>query len=647
MLKKALDKLKHVLRGRANWSAWNRAFRYNWMTRNDGRPAETLMDDPQTRGFPCVLLLGLVLIAVLGVLLGLWFIRLTQQKPAPLTAAPIAGLPQRIDEVALSPDGARLAFTSDWQQPGNTDLYVKPVGFGAPIRLTNHPAAEYSPTWSPDGSSIGFLRAAKGQCQGPTEVVVISASGGGERKVGEVSLCPDLLPLPGPFLAWAPDATSLIVSDQSPPGEPLSLYVLSLETGLKRRLTSPPTRAPGDSGPAFSPDGRVLAYTRFTGLGVGDIYVLPLRDDLTPAKDPERRTFENRFSALPAWTPDGAEIVYSLRWAGQAFLYRVKAAGPDPPRRLEKIGEGAAWHTISAQTRRLAYVRPPSGANIARLELNAAGSQASEAGSMLRSARFDGFADYSPDGRRIAFASARSGSLEVWVCSSDGGDCVQLTSLRAPFTGFPRWSPDGQRIAFFSNADGHSDIYVVPATGGTPRWLAPDPADDILPSWARDGYSIYFASNRTGRYQVWKAPVFESGVGAAQVTRQGGLAAFESNDGRFLYYTKDHKFATALWRVPLSATGAPAGAETLVTQPVLAAGFAVTSRGLYYLVPGPYSVTAASIHFLSFSGGRTELVAALGKPAHQGLSVAPDGRSILYTQIDRPGQAVMLVENFR
>jgi Tol biopolymer transport system component len=266
---------------------------------------------------------------------------------------------------------------------------------------------------------------------------------------------------------------------------------------------------------------------------------------------------------------------------------------------------------------------------------------------MLRSARFDGFADYSPDGRRIAFASARSGSLEVWVCSSDGGDCVQLTSLRAAFTGFPRWSPDGQRIAFFSNADGHSDIYVVPATGGTPRWLAPDPADDILPSWARDGYSIYFASNRTGRYQVWKAPVFESGVGAAQVTRQGGLAAFESNDGRFLYYTKDHKFATALWRVPLSATGAPAGAETLVTQPVLAAGFAVTSRGLYYLVPGPYSVTAASIHFLSFSGGRTELVAALGKPAHQGLSVAPDGRSILYTQIDRPGQAVMLVENFR
>lgn len=605
------------------------------------------MDNSQTRGFPCVLLLGLIALAALGVVLGLWFIRSTQPQPGPPIATPIAGLPQRIDEVSLSPDGARLAFTSDWQQPGNTDLYVTPAGSGAPVRLTTHPAAEYSPAWSPDGRSIGFLRAAQGQCQGPTDVLVIPAAGGGERKVGEVSLCPDLLPLPGPFLAWAPDAASLVVSDQSAPGEPLSLYVLSLDGGLKRRLTSPPPSSPGDSGPAFSPDGRVLAYTRFAGLGVGDIYVLPLREDFTPARDPERRTFEHRFSALPAWTPDGGEIVYSLRWAGRAFLYRVKAAGPDPPQRLERIGEGAAWHTISAQKRRLAYVRPPSGANIARLELNAAGSRASEAGAVLRSARFDGFADHSPDGQKIVVASARSGNLEVWICASDGGNCVQLTSLGAAFTGFPRWSPDGERIAFFSNSEGQSDIYVVAAAGSTPRKLAPDPGDDILPSWSRDGYSIYFASNRTGRYQVWKAPVFDSDAGAVQVTRQGGLAAFESSDGRFLYYTKNRRFVTALWRVPLSATGAPTGAETLVTQPVLAAGFAATSRGLYCLAPEPYLVRAASLQFFSLAGGRMEAVAALGKPADQGLSVAPDGRSILYTQIDRPAQAVMLVENFR
>jgi hypothetical protein len=60
--------------------------------------------------------------------------------------------------------------------------------------------------------------------------------------------------------------------------------------------------------------------------------------------------------------------------------------------------------------------------------------------------------------------------------------------------------------------------------------------ENVVPSWSRDGKSIYFASNRTGEWQIWKR---ELATGKeTQVTRNGGIAAFESHDAKTLYYSK-------------------------------------------------------------------------------------------------------------
>src|SRR5205814_6460593 len=136
----------------------------------------------------------------------------------------------------------------------NHDIYVKLIGTnGPPLRLTKHPARDYSPAWSPDGRFIAFLRAL------PTEkadLLLVPALGGPERRVAEISTW-DFLPCLS--LAWSSDPNFLVVSSKEAPGEPGSLFLISVDSGEKRRLTFPAAPFLGDDCPAFSPDGRTLA----------------------------------------------------------------------------------------------------------------------------------------------------------------------------------------------------------------------------------------------------------------------------------------------------------------------------------------------------------------------------------------------------
>jgi Tol biopolymer transport system component len=94
---------------------------------------------------------------------------------------------------------------------------------------------------------------------------------------------------------------------------------------------------------------------------------------------------------------------------------------------------------------------------------------------------------FSPDGRKIAFESNRSGYREIWVAASDGSNQVQLTALMSARAGSRRWSPDGQRIVFDSLASGNNDIYCIGADGGAAQWLTTEPSDEGRPSWSQDG----------------------------------------------------------------------------------------------------------------------------------------------------------------
>jgi Tol biopolymer transport system component len=184
---------------------------------------------------------------------------------------PLTTYPGRQLFPSFSPDGSQVAFA--WNGPGqdNFDIYVKPNGTENLLRLTQDPAPDYAPTWSADGRYIAFLRDLRA---GHVAVMMISSFGGPpERKLTEIRLVEDNPKLgeAPPGLSWSPDGKWIAMKDRAPGEAHQSLYLISVENGEKRRLTFPPPHC-GDGSPAFSPDGRSLAFSRTFTLGVSEVY---------------------------------------------------------------------------------------------------------------------------------------------------------------------------------------------------------------------------------------------------------------------------------------------------------------------------------------------------------------------------------------
>jgi len=351
--------------------------------------------------------------------------------------------------------------------------------------------------------------------------------------------------------------------------------------------------------------------------------------------EPRRLTFDNRSGRSLAWTADGHDIVFSVWYYGSLRLWKVPAVG-GPPEQLAVGGDSASTLAISRQGDRLAYSQEVRDTNIWRIETTPGQNPVR----LISSTRQDYGPQYSPDGKRIAFTSGRTGNNEIWVCDSDGMNPVQLTSFSGPDVGSARWSPDGKRIAFDSTAGGQRDIYVIDAEGGKPRRLTEGTRDEVRPSWSRDGNWIYFGSNRTGDWQLWKEPAEGRGE-SVQVTRQGGREGFESLDGSSIYYTKGFGVA-GVWKIPVAG-----GDETLVYAEPVQGLWAIIDKGLYFVnlnaIPHP------TIEFFNFATNRSTKVATVEKGfqlVYPSLAVSPDGRSLLYVQTDSLESDIMVVDNF-
>ena len=557
--------------------------------------------------------------------------------PSALIAVPLTTYPGLQSFPSFSPDGNQIAFAWSKPEQNNANIYVKLIGTENLLRLTDNPANDYAPAWSPDGRHIAFLRDVR---PGRAAVLMVPAIGGPpERRLSEIAAICDGRTDPG--LSWSPDGKWLAMKDRQEGETQDSVYLISVESGEKRRLTYPPPGS-GDGTPALSPDGKHLAFSRSITFGVSEVYVQDLSNGQTATGAPKQISFRKQQASGLAWTRDGREIIFASASGfsgGAVTLWRVSASGSGSPRLMSIAGEHGLWPAISHQGDRLAFSREyAQDQNIWRLDLSGSSGKTNKVMRLIASTRNDYVPQYSPDGKRIAFISQRTGTDEVWVCNHDGSGAVQLTSLAAAITGCPRWSPDGARIAFDSNASGTFDVYVIDASGGQPRRLTDHAADDAVASWSKDGRFIYFTSDRTGTWEIWKIPA--DGGTAMQVTRNGGAGQFESGD--YLYYTKRPE-GNKLWRMPVGG-----GEETEVLDNVLGASYSVLENGIYFFRT-PRAGGSPTLQFVDFKTRKIQQITSVPHLAiSAGLSVSPDGQYAIYTQEDQtPGSDLMLVENFR
>lgn len=199
-------------------------------------------------------------------------------------------------------------------------------------------------------------------------------------------------------------------------------------------------------------------------------------------------------SLSPAWSPDGRKIAFVSRlgWNNdEIYLMNADASN------LHNLTNNLANDIMPAwapDSRRIAFVR---GYRIYIMGIN--NNFSSKLRQPFELARSPA---WSPDGQSIAFVVDRNGKYEIYAVDVDGQNLRRLTDHAADDV-TPAWSPDGRRIAFVTNRDGNLEVYVMDASGENLRNLTNHPAKDIAPAWSPDGQTIAFVTDRDGNNEIY------------------------------------------------------------------------------------------------------------------------------------------------
>ncbi len=356
---------------------------------------------------------------------------------------------------AFSPDGGAIAYSSD--RSGRFEIYVKTAAAdGREIQVTEDGAQNLEPAWSPDGRSIAYY------CAGRGGIWVVPAGGGLSRQISSFGAAP----------AWSRDGSAIAFQSNAPaslvpidlaPNSPTTIWVVSAEGGAPRQVTLPAS-APGKHfWPAWSPDGRWIAFVTFSSAHSPQIWAASVNDGrVVPVASGARMYLH------PVYAPDQRSIYYASFTEGDDFgIWRLS---------IDPGGQQPAGRPVDVQRTGLDLPRD--------------------------------FA-LSPDGKHLAYTLSTMTS-DLWSLAVEPSSLeakstpVRLTKDTRFRKMHPVFSPDGSRIAFYSQLKGASgDIWVMNANGSDPAPVTRRSAGEYMPSWLPDGKSLVYASHRGGAYNVW------------------------------------------------------------------------------------------------------------------------------------------------
>jgi tricorn protease len=469
------------------------------------------------------------------------------------------------------------------------DLWTVAATGGTAVRLTAHPGLELFAKYSPDGKWIAFT----GQYDGDEQVYVIPSTGGVPR---QLTFYPARGPLPprwgydNQVYGWTPDGSAIVfrsLRDNWELGQN-RLYTVPLEGGLPVALPMPQSGA-GD----ISPDGKRVVYSplfrdfrawkRYEGGWAQDLWVFDLathaarnitnnpRADRDPMWIADRIYFaSDRSNTLNLYSmkPDGTDLVqlttsttWDVRWpsadetghivyeqAGELHVFDV-ASRADRKLDITVPDDGLAARPDHRAVARFieSFALSPNGARalfVARGDVFTAPAENGPTRNLTRSSTaHDKAASWSPDGRKIAFISDRSGEEELYLVNQDGsGEPERLTTDGAMMRYTPVWSPDNKRLAF-SDKSGRLWVLEIATKRLTP--VARDSNGSVFDqSWSPDSRWLAFSlSHANGWRSVYLWSLGDQAPRQVTSELSNAVEPVFDVEGKYLFFLSDRQYA--------------------------------------------------------------------------------------------------------
>lgn len=596
-------------------------------------PVREAIKEPSARINRKGVLFGLIVLVAVAI--GIWSLlrRTPPRVEAEFRITPLTRLAGKEWQPALSPNGRMLAFVAEIEEGQPPEIQVQLEGASASRRISQLPGHYNSPAWAPDGQALAFLRIGKAA----TDVLIVpihnDGTAGAERLVARLTS-----PNYGNqyrLLDWSPDGRRLAISYAETRGQPNAIYLLDLATAEKTALTRPEQMVGGDLEPRFSHDGKLVSFVRQIHRSHQELYAVPVAGGTPVALTTDKHQISSH-----AWLSAGSEtgsVVFASDRSGEYRLWKLRPDTNEPFERLEVFDSFPIELSTARGASRLAYSIEQQDRNIWRLDL-----KEKRWNRVIASSAQDASPRYSPDGRRICFRSDRSGSEQLWVSDSEGGNQAQITQGDL-YPSVGSWSPDGTAVIFNNARTG--EIFLAEMQAGNQWRLRSTGMHGVHPIFSPDGEWIFAGSEK----QILKFPV--TGGASIPVVEIGGFSLGLSQDGRRLFFKRDPKDG-ALWQVDL-ATGAVSTAFDGLL-PGCTSCWALAAEGIYYLGSDKNSYDSQAIYFHRYSdpaGAADRLITKYPEPlAPVGsgpFSLSPDFQSLLCVRMSPTRSDIMQVEPFR